>query len=438
MRMLANRILCFLLLFFPEPVAAVASTTEDSPKQRLFLTAEVNNPSPYPGEEVELIYTLFFRRIAPKIKDIEKPVHKGIWAEDHSPEGFIPSRPDADNGSEYRSAVIKRMKLVPLQSGKLSVTGYRLLCTLPRDLSFSQQSAPDDSLTLIAPEVILQVRQLPEPKPWGFSGAVGSYTATASVERDTVPAGIPVTLTTVISGQGSFRTLPDIPITLPTGFTRIETDTSDKLYRDPEQTSGYLSSMVTFRAEKPGTYTFSPVSFSAFDPSRKTYSTISSEALTLTVLPHAASTTDNLQVTTQERPPPEETSRYSPAWNLVFPAIAVALITTLLYIFLKKRSRRRYRNRRTGGNAEPLTLPELRETLETAIENSNGIHPQSLTRSELKQALEKQGVEQELSNQLLSLLDQIDKARFSPGETAENELEKLHQTHRAVIEKLKT
>lgn len=435
--MLANRILCFLLLFFPEPVSAVASTTEDNLKQRLFLTAEVNNPAPYPGEEIELIYTLFFRRIAPKIKDVDKPVHQGIWAEDHSPEGLIPSRPDVNNGSDYRSAVIKRMKLVPLQSGKLSVTGYRLLCTLPRDLSFSQKSAPDDSLTLIAPDVILQVRQLPEPKPGGFRGAVGSYTAMASIERDTVPAGMPVTLTTVISGQGSFRTLPDIPITLPTGFTRIETDTSDKLYRDLEQTSGYLSSMVTFRAEKPGTYTFSPVSFSAFDPSRKTYSTISSEALTLTVLPHVRSTADNLQVPTQETPLPEDTSRYSPAWNLVLPAITVALITTLLYIFLKKCSRRPYRHKQTNGNAQPLTLPELRETLETAIENSNGIHPQSLTRSELKQALVKQGVEKELSNELFSLLDQIDKARFSPGEPGENELEKLRQTYRTVIEKLR-
>ena len=441
-------VIFLLLLCISEQIRASDTGRENSPKKDLFLTTYVSNQNPFAGEEVELTYTLFFKGIAPKIRDVEKPVHQGIWAEDNTPQGLIPSKPEVINGATYRNAVIKRMKLVPIQSGTLSVTGYRLFCTVPKDLSIGMESEPHDSLTLSAPGIILHVKTLPEPKPAEFNGAVGIFTASASTDRNTVSAGEPLRLTTTITGKGSFRTLPEIPLSLPDGFSLIETADAQKENPSPTESSIGLTRTVTLNANTQGTFTFSPVTFSAFDPAEQRYTTVTSEKLTLTVLPAAEKSLSETPLAETGVQQEQEPSSPSPLLKLLL-APPIALIAVLLYFLLKKflRAGNRYpgkkqirKSRDQDDNIQNRKLAhsplELRDKLYTAVELCCCMDPQSLTRSELKRELKKQGIGETISHKLLTLLDEIDRAEFAPGNPGQEELEELRQACKAVLEKL--
>lgn len=446
----------FLLLFgFPGPVRASDADRENSPKKDLFLATYVTNQNPFSGEEVELSYTLFFKGIAPKIRDVENPVHQGIWAEDSTPRRLIPSRSEIIDGESYRSAVIKRMKLIPVQSGRLRVTGYRLLCTIPRDLAIGNESIPDDSLTLAAPDVTLHVKPLPEPKPAGFSGAVGTFTAAAVTDRDTFPAGSPLLLTTTITGRGNFRILPEIPLSLPDGFTRIETASAGIFDSTSGGTTGSFTRTITLQAGKPGTFTFSPVTFTAFDPGREDYATVSSKNLTLTVQPPLTSpSAGNPGAAEEERqriapgsaqPESVEDNR-SPGLLRLFSGLFIALAAVLLYFLLKKflqarrpadKPMKESLGQNNARERKPVSsLPELRNKLYTAIKHYCSTEPRGLTRSELKQELEQQGMGETFSKKLFALLDAIDRAEFAPGKASQDALGELRQACKSITEEL--
>ena len=431
-------VIFLLLLCTPEQIRASDVGWKNSPKKDLFLTTHVSNQNPFAGEEVELTYTLFFKGIAPKIRDVEKPVHQGIWAEDNTPQGLIPSKPEVINGATYRNAVIKHMKLVPIQSDTLSVTGYRLLCTIPRDLSIGIESEPDDSLTLSAPGIILHVKTLPEPKPAEFNGAVGIFTASASTDRDTVSAREPLRLTTTITGKGSFRTLPEIPLSLPDGFSLIETADAQKENPSPTESSIGFTRTVTLNADTQGTFTFSPVTFSAFDPVKQRYTTVTSEKLTLTVLPAAEKSLSEPPLAETGVQQEQEPSNPPPLLKLLL-ALPIALTAVLLYFLLKKflLAGNRYPGKKQI-RKPAHSLPELRDKLYTAVELCCCMDPQSLTRSELKRELKKQGIGKTISHKLLILLDEIDRAEFAPGKPSQEELEELRQACKAVVEKFES
>ena len=433
-----------LLLCAPEPIRASEDAgMENKPAQEPFLTVHVSNQKPFSGEEFELTYTIFFKDIAPKIRDIDKPVYQGIWAYDDTPRRLIPSKPEIVNGTAYRSAVIKRMKLVPIESGTLSITGYRLLCFIPKNLSIGTESEPDDSLTLAAPDIAVHVQTLPEPRPADFRGAVGTYSTSVSADRHTLPAGSTLQLTASITGKGSFRTFPEMPFSLPDGFSLIETTAPETASPLPAGSPEKFTSTVTIKAEKQGTFIFAPVTFTAFDPAEQSYKTVTSEKIALTVLPPLPSSSAD----SPEADVKEESRQPSSLYRLLFALSAVLL--PLLYILIKKlrptrcpgtkkNQNRKSRNQDNKRNSESAdSLPELREKLYTVIESCWGMDPRSMTRSELTQGLEKQGIDDTLSKKLLTLLDAIDKLEFAPGKHDEEELEEIRSTCTATIEKLK-
>ena len=397
-----------------------------------FLSADVSNLKPFTGEELELTYTLFFHGIAPKILERGNPVHQGLWAEEIDARQHIPSTPAAVHSKAFRQAIIKRMKLVPLRSGTLSVSGYKLLCLFPKNLSSETENAPDDSLVLSAPDITLQVLPLPEPEPAGFYGTVGTYTVSASVDADTVSSGSTVLLTTVISGNGNLRTLPDIPPALPEGISILTTAGDDNV----DYAAGRLSRTYTLKAEKAGTYTFSPLLFMAFDPEKREYTRLTSGELSLTVLPPTASNAvpEHVPGTTTDEIAGREPFHLSRLLIALLSALPAALLYLLIRKALKSRGRSADAPRRKHHRKNAHTLPELREDVLRTLRLRCGMDPESMTRRELMEKLEKQGTDDPLLKKLFALLDAFDRLDFAPGEPDGEALEKLRQEYKATME----
>ena len=412
---------------------ATAAEQREHQGDTLFLSAHVSNRKPFTGEELELTYTLFFNGIAPKILDRDNPVHQGLWAEEITALKLMPSTLENVNGKAYRRAIIKQMRLVPLRSGALSVSGYKLLCLFPKNLSAGTANAPDDSLVIAAPDITLQVLPLPKPEPAGFNGAVGIFTVSASVNADTVSSGSTVLLTSSISGDGSLRALPDILPSLPEGISMLETARDEKIHIADNKRSG----TYTLKAEKEGTYLFSPIRFTAFDPKKRAYTRVTSGELSLTVLPPVAlhagpehepeATTDEIAI--------REPFHLSRLLIALLPALSATLLYLLIRKVLKSGGRSADAPRRKQHRKNAHTLPELREDVLKTLRLRCGMDPGSMTRRELMEKLEKQGTDDPLVKTLLALLDTFDRLDFAPGESDGEALEKLRQECIAVMEK---
>lgn len=423
MKQQVYRVFTLLLFCILQTAACLKAGETGSREKDLFITGRISNDKPFTGETVELTYTLFFKGIAPKILDIAKPSHKGIWAEETASLKLMPSKPEKIGNTLYRSAVIKRMTLIPLQPGRLGINGYRVLCITPKNMSTGTGPEPGDSLRLSAPSVTMDVVPLPEPKPPGFRGAVGRFSVAASVQKDTVQEGSSLRLTAVITGNGGLFSLPDIPLSLPEGFSRIDASTTHIPGDKTEPLSESLKKTVTLKAKQQGTFTFSPLSFTAFDPKRKIYTAVAADNLTLTVLPVDENETAERIESTRNAPQPEnipENRQTTPLYHLLF-ALPFALILSLLYLLLKKRPSRNLA-------PEPAHSPqEFRKQLFTAIKLSCGFEPEKHSRSELTDVLKKQEIDENDLRKLLALLDELDRLEFAPGGQNKEKLKNLRQ-----------
>ena len=67
---------------------------------------------------------------------------------------------------------------------------------------------------IIAPGMTIQVDPLPQ-KPEGFSGGVGQFSISASVDKNTVKAGNPVKVRVVIGGNGNLKLIIQPELSLP-------------------------------------------------------------------------------------------------------------------------------------------------------------------------------------------------------------------------------
>ena len=425
---------------------------------KLFIEASLDNASPWVGQEVKLTYTLFFSGTAPQIEDKGQPEHPGIWAREIAPENYIDSAPVSKNGMLVRKAVIKQLRLVPMQSGKLSVTNYRLRCLVPQSGQASLDSRNDVESTVTAPPATLQARALPKPSPAQFNGAVGHFTLAVSPEKSTVHAGDPLSLSVTISGKGNLDTPPPLTVMLPEGMQREASVTQPVTPSDQSSTSS-ISAKITLTASKEGEFRFVPVKLTAFDPETAHYETIASNAIAIKVIAGQAV----LPQSQSQQPPPIST--VTPprdgdelAGTLVNAIIALMSVAVLALIFgLHIRYMKRYKRSATSQNnpeavkssklaatSTPAPQPPVRKKTPASIRNElfeaiqkTGVrNPVGLTSKELGELLKEKKVKAQTIAELTELLSDIDHALYAPGEASAEKLDIMSRNAARIIAEL--
>lgn len=133
----------------------------------------------------------------------------------------------------------------------------------------------------------LQVRPLP-PAPSGFTGAVGDFALTSSLDKVEAEAGKPVVWTLKLSGTGNWTAFGGMPSrALPRAFDLVgapkagEAEGGDLFRRT-------ITEAITIIPRKAGTYTLGPVTLPVFDPVAGRYVTVTAPAITLGVKPGPA------------------------------------------------------------------------------------------------------------------------------------------------------
>jgi hypothetical protein len=393
------------------PAIAGASGNREN---KLFLTSSISNNLPYVGQEILLTYTLYFNDVAPKITN-ETPLSlREVWTKETLPERYIKSIPTSFQGKPFRSAIVKQFRLVPLQSGKITVSGYSILFTLPQEpTAEGEKELSDTRVRITAPDVILSAQAIPEPVPEGFSGAVGTFQLDLLSNKQILKAGEPLSLKLELTGTGSLHTLKLPDLRLPASFRQNPPEIATTLKTNSVPASGSITAAIISWPQSEGNYQIPVVSTVIFNPDTKQFKTLFTKSLHITVTPA-------LQGTIKSKVSPliatEQKNNLPP--QLIATAIALLLLISGAALFLIKKHTAPTKSQHEGTVVRQTDLStsavNLKQLLFASLKKAGIKNPGGLTRMELKTALQDIGISDDIQSELTVMLDTLDKILYSP------------------------
>lgn len=195
------------------------------------------------------------------------------------------------NGQNYHTAVLKRLLLYPQKAGKLSVNSGKYDVTIVQyetvSMGFFRTQRPvERQVTTSSNAATLTVKALPEPRPAGFSGAVGQFTVSTTLEPELLRTNEAAVYSYVVKGKGNIKYLSDPGMQFPAGIDAYtpKTDINANITSGGTNMSGTFRTDYTIVPQEVGNFTITGVPFIYFNPESISYETAEVADLPIRVL----------------------------------------------------------------------------------------------------------------------------------------------------------
>ncbi len=271
-----------------------------------FIQAVVDKHKVYVGEQVTVTFYLVTRAQIADIDTLKYPDLKGFWKEDIDVATRLNFEPVNVNGVNYQRALLASYALFPIHVGNSIIDPYRTKCSvvvanamgLPQTMNLDEQSG----------EIPIEVMPLPEQgKPPNFSGAVGEFTASSTVDSQHTKVGQPVTLDVRLEGEGNAK-LADMPkIDLGPNVQVFDPKINMKFYPNGRSFKDFQTLLVP---RQPGEMKIPSFDFWFFNPVEKKYYETKTDELSIQVDPGPAQAANSVLPTlTQNNAEPTATQK---------------------------------------------------------------------------------------------------------------------------------
>ncbi|TGX83495.1 tetratricopeptide repeat protein [Palleniella muris] len=197
------------------------------------------------------------------------------------------------NGRPYRCVTWSQYVMYPQMTGKLEIPSITFKGIVvqentnvdPFEAFFNGGSGYIEvKRNIVAPSVNVNVLPLPT-RPAGFSGGVGTFSISGSLNKKTVTANDPVTLRVVISGNGNLKLIKQPVVQFPKDFDKYSPKSSDKTKLTGNGLEGSMIYDYLFVPRRQGEYTIPAVEFTYYDIEANSYKTIKTQPQTISVTP---------------------------------------------------------------------------------------------------------------------------------------------------------
>lgn len=271
-------------------------------EKNLFMKLNVNKSSAYKGEPVYATYKLY---VNPELNLInisapKMPVYNGFWSQEIDISQINFTSTEVINGVRYKVADLKKVLLIPQQTGELVVEPLDMEFTVRlrtqnqrsrgRDPFFDDffddpfsSSYRDFKYNGKSETRKVNVKGLPEPVPAEFGNAVGTYKFTATIDKNKLKTNEPVSLKFKISGNGNLKLVQAPIINLPSDIEQFEPKIDDKISFSPEGMSGEKTYEYIIIPRNPGQFKIPATKFIYFDYKQGKYVTLSSDDIVIDV-----------------------------------------------------------------------------------------------------------------------------------------------------------
>lgn len=184
------------------------------------------------------------------------------------------------NGQNYHTVVFKRLLLYPQKSGRLTVNSgeYKVTVEQVQMINMGFFSAPhsvEQELTTKSNAASLTVKPLPEPRPAGFSGAVGQFSVSTALEPELLRTNEAAVYSYTVKGTGNIKYLAEPDVQFPAGIDAYTPKTDIQAnVTGGSNMSGTYRTDFTIVPQEVGDFTIEGTPFIYFDPSDNKYVTV--------------------------------------------------------------------------------------------------------------------------------------------------------------------
>jgi hypothetical protein len=265
---------------------------EESGGDDFFVRAVVDKTSISRGEHIVATIKLFSKYSISSIENVEYPSFGGFYRQDVETPQLSKLEKEVVNGQVYYTGVLQKMVLFPQKNGEIVIEPFSLQAVLQITMRNRSRSVWDDFFGPQVREVRKKVKSKPvrisvSPFPAGapadFKNNGGSYTFSATVNKNTVKTNDAVNLKVVIAGSGNIKLIEPCDIKFPSDFETYD----PKVSVSSQVTTAGVKGSKTFEylviPRHAGDYTIPSFSFSYYDTKAKQYKTLSSGDINIKV-----------------------------------------------------------------------------------------------------------------------------------------------------------
>ena len=258
----------------------------------LFIRVSANKRRVYEQEPVLLTYKVYTQVELTQLEG-KMPDLTGF----HTQEIPLPQQKsfhlERVNGKPYKVVTWSQYVMFPQVTGELRIPSITFKGTVvrqnrsvdPFEAFFNGGSGyVEVKKNIEAPGLTIQVDALPK-KPVSFSGGVGNFNITASLNKLEVKAGEPLSLRVVVSGKGNLKLIKQPEINLPKDFDKYDPKVKDNTKLTSSGVEGNKEYTFLVVPRNQGTFTIPSIEFTYYDTILNSYKTVRTQVFSVTVFP---------------------------------------------------------------------------------------------------------------------------------------------------------
>lgn len=423
----------------------------------LFIRVTANKKRVYEQEPVLLTYKVYTQVELTQLEG-KMPDLNGF----HTQEVPLPQQKsfhvEIVNGRTYNCVTWSQYVMFPQMSGKLEIPSITFKGIVvqqnpnvdPFEAFFNGGSGYIEvKKELKAPAVNIQVLPLPT-KPAGYSGGVGHFTVSASLDKQTVKAGDPVNVRFVVNGTGNMKLLKQPELNLPKDFDKYDAKITDKTKLTANGVTGSMIYDILVVPRNMGEYVIPSISFIYFDTQSNSYKTLTTKPLPLTVekgnaggatVDYSQRVDNDIHDIKKNGAPIEKTddSFFGSGAYLLLNGLVFAIFLSLVIIFRKRASALSDVTAVRGRKANKVAVKRLKKAARLMAQGNGGefydevlralwgyvgdklaIPVERLSRENITEQFQLHGVAEEVIESFVEAIDECEYARFAPGDTSGN------------------
>lgn len=423
----------------------------------LFIRVTANKKRVYEQEPVLLTYKAYTQVELTQLEG-KMPDLNGF----HTQEVPLPQQKsfhvETVNGRTYNCVTWSQYVMFPQMSGKLEIPSITFKGIVvqqnpnvdPFEAFFNGGSGYIEvKKELKAPAVNIQVLPLPA-KPAGYSGGVGHFTVSASLDKQTVKAGDPVNVRFVVNGTGNMKLLKQPELNLPKDFDKYDAKITDKTKLTANGVTGSMIYDILVVPRNMGEYVIPSISFIYFDTQSNSYKTLTTKPLPLTVekgnaggatVDYSQRVDNDIHDIKKNGAPIEKTddSFFGSGAYLLLNGLVFAIFLSLVIIFRKRASALSDVTAVRGRKANKVAVKRLKKAARLMSQGNGGefydevlralwgyvgdklaIPVERLSRENITEQFQLHSVAEEVIESFVEAIDECEYARFAPGDTSGN------------------
>ena len=189
--------------------SARSSSGTSVSNQDLFITATASKTNVYEQEAFVLTYKIYTREHDLQLNNAKLPDFKGFHSQEIEMNANARWTQEHYKGRNYNTTIYRQFVLFPQQPGKLFIEPAQFQMTVGKAV---QSDDPFDAFfnggsnvvkvpkSIVTPKIAINVNPLPAGKPANFSGGVGEFNISSSINSKELKTNDAITIKLVISG----------------------------------------------------------------------------------------------------------------------------------------------------------------------------------------------------------------------------------------------